>query len=119
MYSTLHIADGAARSSTHSKRRSNNGLACQVVLGSLRGHRPSRHSPSDSSVANGAEASPEVFDSSLPPRCVASEDRMFCVHIPKLDSSAPCFIQSRTLAPEVPPCGMFLFRRTARLAPGT
>jgi hypothetical protein len=32
---------------THSKRRSNNGLARQVVLGSLRGHRPSRHSPSD------------------------------------------------------------------------
>jgi ABC transporter substrate binding protein len=27
----LHIADGAARSSTHSKRRSINGLACQLV----------------------------------------------------------------------------------------
>jgi hypothetical protein len=27
-------------------------LARQVVLGSLRGHRPSRHSPSVSSVAN-------------------------------------------------------------------
>ena len=47
MYSTPHIADGVARSSTHSKRRSNNGLARQVVRGSLRGHRPSRHSPSD------------------------------------------------------------------------
>jgi putative ABC transport system substrate-binding protein len=36
----------------------------------------------------------------LPPRGVASEDGMFYAHIPKLDSSASCFIQSRTLAVE-------------------
>ena len=60
MYSTLHITDGAARSSTHSDRWSNNGLACQVVLAppatiALQGtHRLI-------SVANGVEASPEVF----------------------------------------------------------
>src|ERR1700730_6987588 len=29
---------------------------------------------------------------------------MVCAHIPKLDSSAPCFIQSRTLGREFPHC---------------
>jgi hypothetical protein len=50
------------------------------------------------SVANGAEASPEAFDAPLPPRYLVFGERKVWCHIPKLDSSAPHFIQSRTLA---------------------
>src|ERR1700738_296207 len=82
-------------SSTHSKRRSNNGLARQVGLGSLRGHRPSRHSPSG--PASQTERMPRLKCSIRDCLREVSEDGMFCAHIPKLDSSASCFIQSRTL----------------------
>src|ERR1700676_3071645 len=83
-------------SSTHSKRRSNNGLAGQVVLGSLRGHRPTRHSPSHP-ASQGSHAQPEAFDALLPPRYLALGDEKVYGHVPKLDSSATCFVQSRTL----------------------
>src|ERR1700730_11208945 len=73
-------------------------LVAHLFSGPHCGHALQGEHPPSSSVANGAEASPEAFDSRLPPRDVASEDGMFCPHIPKLDSSAPCFIQSRTLA---------------------
>src|ERR1700730_5722703 len=72
-------------------------LVAHLFSGPHCGHALQGEHPPSSSVANGAEASPEAFDSRLPPRDVASEDGMFCPHIPKLDSSAPCFIQSRTL----------------------
>src|SRR3984893_3421327 len=72
-------------------------LVAHLFSGPHCGHALQGEHPPSSSVANGAEASPEAFDSILPPRDVASEDGMFCPHIPKLDSSAPCFIQSRTL----------------------
>src|ERR1700730_18123386 len=74
-------------------------LVAHLFSGPHCGHALQGEHPPSSSVANGAEASPEAFDSRLPPRDVASEDGMFCPHIPKLDSSAPCFIQSRTLGP--------------------
>src|ERR1700730_6261258 len=40
---------------------------------------------------------------------------MFCAHIPKLDSSASCFIQSRTLAiPNLDPTDAIISTRTGR-----
>jgi hypothetical protein len=97
MYSLPDIAEGPACSSTHCALRSNSGLAGQVVLGSLRGHRPSRHSPSHSAFEKHSQASPQAFDGQLPPRHVALEEEDVFRRISKLDSSASSFIQSRTL----------------------
>ena len=91
-----------ARSSTHSKRRSNNGLARQVFLGSLRGHRPSRHSPSDPASQTGA-GTPLKCSIVIASAMCRSEEGMFRAHIPKLNSSASCFIQSRILEADFAP----------------
>src|SRR5258705_10559578 len=63
-------------------------------LGSLRGHRPTRHSPSD--PASPRKACQGVR-SAMPPRYLAFEEVKVCLQIPKLDPSAPHFIRSRTL----------------------
>src|SRR2546430_973301 len=88
MYSTLHITDGAARSSTHSNRRSNNGLALQIVLSCPRGHATSWHSPSDLIASPRAKARLEAFCAALPLRKVASEEREYFGSVKKLDTSA-------------------------------
>src|SRR6266699_3725925 len=48
-------------------------------------------------VARGSHAQPEAFDALLPPRYLALGDEKVYGHVPKLDSSATCFVQSRTL----------------------
>ena len=77
MYNILHIVDGAARSPKHSKRRSNNGLPRQVVLGSHRGHRPSRHSPSDPASETERRHRLKRSIRHLPPRYIAFEETSF------------------------------------------
>src|SRR6267142_3998591 len=64
-------------------------------LGSLRGHRPTRHSPSDPASPRRAC---QGVRSAMPPRYLAFEEVKVCLQIPKLDPSAPHFIRSRTLA---------------------
>jgi hypothetical protein len=64
-------------------------------LGSLRGHRPTRHSPSD--PASPRRACRGVR-SAMPPRYLAFKEVKVCLQIPKLDPSAPHFIRSRSLA---------------------
>src|SRR3979411_1613492 len=68
------------------------------VLGSLRGHRPTKHSPSDRASQTRVEPPPEAFDARLPPRYLAFEGMKVFVRVQKLDSSTPHFAQSRTLA---------------------
>src|SRR5258705_8540506 len=63
-------------------------------LGSLRGHRPTRHSPSDPASPRRAC---QGVRSAMPPRYLAFEEVRVCLQIPKLDPSAPHFIRSRTL----------------------
>src|SRR5258705_8800604 len=63
-------------------------------LGSLRGHRPTRHSPSDPASPRRAC---QGVRSAMPPRYLAFEEVKVCLQIPKLDPSAPHFIRSRTL----------------------
>src|SRR6267142_5400042 len=63
-------------------------------LGSLRGHRPTRHSPSDPASPRRAC---QGVRSAMPPRYLAFEEVKVCLQIPKLDLSAPHFIRSRTL----------------------
>src|SRR4249919_2802801 len=77
LYNILHIVDGAARSPKHSKRRSNNGLPRQVVLGSHRGHRPSRHSPSDPASETERRHRLKRSIRHLPPRYIAFEETRF------------------------------------------
>src|SRR6516225_3557369 len=69
------------------------------TLGSLRGHRHSKALTVPYSADNRTETSPEASSAPLPARDVAYEGSrdLFCHH--KLDSSAPYFVQSRTLAP--------------------
>src|SRR5258705_12797582 len=69
-------------------------------LGSLRGHRPTRHSPSDPASPRRAC---QGVRSAMPPRYLAFEEVKVCLQIPKLDPSAPHFIRSTTLAPPPPP----------------
>src|SRR5258705_10272934 len=63
-------------------------------LGSLRGHRPTRHSPSDPASPRRAC---QGVRSAMPPRYLAFEEVKVCLQIPKLDPSAPHFIRSRAL----------------------
>src|SRR3984893_9168514 len=92
-------------------------LVAHLFSGPHCGHALQGEHPPSSSVANGAEASPEAVDSRLPPREVASEDGMFCPHIPKLDSSAPCFIQSRILVDRREGCQCSSRKASAPLSP--
>jgi hypothetical protein len=96
-----------ARSSTHSIRRSNNGLADQVRSRLPPGTVSSR-------VANRVDPPPDAFDAPLPPRHLAFEESEVFAHTPKLDSSTPHFIQSRTLER-----GLGTTAHFARAAPST
>src|SRR6266702_3183866 len=67
------------------------------VLGSLRGHRPTRHSPS-----HPASQTEWTRLKRLMHHCLGDISRLrlvtLCSHIPKLDSSVPYFSRSRNLA---------------------
>ena len=76
----------------------NNGLPRQVVLGSHRGHRPSRHSPSDPASETERRHRLKRSIRHLPPRYIAFEETRFApAYSAKLDLFATRFIQSRTL----------------------
>ena len=85
----LSIADGRARSSTHSKRRSNDSLALPSCF-----HAPfediatSWHSPSDLIASPRAKARLEAFCAPLPLRKLASEEKEYFGSLKKLDTSA-------------------------------
>src|SRR5258705_2473967 len=81
-------------------------------LGSLRGHRPTRHSPSDPASPRRAC---QGVRSAMPPRYLAFEEVKVCLQIPKLDPSAPHFIRSRTL---VHPCVLLISGSQVRVLLG-
>src|SRR3984893_13666121 len=82
----LYHSGGSARSSTHSKRRSNDSLACQVVSRLPSGTPPlhGTHRLIQLSVTNRAEARPEPFSAPWPPRTLASEEKEVCAHYENL-----------------------------------
>src|ERR1700676_1801696 len=99
MYDRLDIADGSARSSTHSLTTAKSRLGWPSRSRLPAGTSPYKALTVSPGVARGSHAQPEAFDALLPPRYLALGDERVYGHVPKLDSSATCFVQSRTLVP--------------------
>src|SRR5882762_1920767 len=98
MYTTSLIVEGLARSSTHSKRRSNDSLVRQIVSRLPHGTSPYKAHTVSPSVATRVTSCPKRLMHHCLHDYVVFEKGVVCTRVTKLDSSASCFTRSRTLA---------------------